>query len=144
MPKLIVSDLMSKEVFTLRGSDNLKTARSMMSLARIRHIPIVNERMEFQGLVTHRDMLTATISRFADIDRQTQDEIDAGIPIQEIMRTDVTCVSPDMPLRDAVEILLAHKYGCLPVLDDGVLVGILTEADFLKLTLSLMDALEGS
>lgn len=142
MSKLCVHDIMTREVFTLRETDTLKTARSMMSLARIRHIPIVNERMEFQGLVTHRDILTATISRFADIDRQTQDEIDSGIPIVEIMRTDVTSVSPDLPLRDAADILLAHKYGCLPVVEDSIMVGILTEADFLKLTIRLMDALD--
>lgn len=143
MSKLCVHDIMTREVFTLRESDTLKTARSMMSLARIRHIPIVNDRMEFQGLITHRDILGATISRFADIDRETQDEIDSGIPIAEIMRTDVTEVSPDLPLRSAAEMLLAHKYGCLPVLEDGILVGILTEADFLKLTIRLMDALDG-
>lgn len=143
MSKLCVHDIMTREVFTLRESDTLKTARSMMSLARIRHIPIVNDRMEFQGLVTHRDILGATISRFADIDRETQDEIDSGIPIAEIMRTDVTDVSPDLPLRDAAELLLAHKYGCLPVIENKILVGILTEADFLKLTIRLMDALDG-
>lgn len=143
MSKLCVHDIMTREVFTLRTSDTLKTARSMMSLARIRHIPIVNERMEFQGLVTHRDILGATISRFADIDRETQDEIDSGIPIAEIMRSDVTQVSPDLPLRNAAELLLAHKYGCLPVVENAILVGILTEADFLKLTIRLMDALDG-
>ena len=143
MSKLCVHDIMTREVFTLRESDTLKTARSMMSLARIRHIPIVNDRMEFQGLVTHRDILGATISRFADVDRKTQDEIDSGIPIAEIMRTDVTDVSPDLPLRDAAELLLAHKYGCLPVIENRILVGILTEADFLKLTIRLMDALDG-
>lgn len=143
MSKLCVHDIMTREVFTLREADTLKTARSMMSLARIRHIPIVNERMEFQGLLTHRDILGATISRFADIDRETQDEIDSGIPIAEIMRTDVTEVSPDLPLRDAAELLLAHKYGCLPVVENAILVGILTEADFLKLTIRLMDALDG-
>ena len=143
MSKLCVHDIMTREVFTLRETDTLKTARSMMSLARIRHIPIVNDRIEFQGLVTHRDILGATISRFADVDRETQDEIDSGIPIAEIMRTDVTHVAPDLALRDAAELLLAHKYGCLPVIEEGILVGILTEADFLKLTIRLMDALDG-
>jgi CBS domain-containing membrane protein len=39
--------------------------------------------------------------------------------------------------------LLEHKYGCLPVVDGKKLVGIITEADFLRLTISLMDAIEG-
>ena len=139
---LNVSDLMTKEVFSLNESDTLRTARSMMSLARIRHIPIVDENSAFVGLLTHRDILSATVSRFAEVDEDVQDEIDAGIPVSEIMRTDVTSVSPEMVLKDAAQILLNHKYGCLPVLDEQKLVGILTEADFLKLTIRLIDELE--
>ncbi len=140
---LTVADLMTPEVFTLRETDTLKTARSMMSLARIRHIPIVGEHMEFYGLLTHRDILNATISQFAGVDRAVRDEIDSGIPILEVMRKDVTVVPPHMKLRDAADILLNHKYGCLPVVHQGRLMGILTEADFLKLTIRLMEALEG-
>lgn len=140
---LKVTDLMTREVFTLRSSDTLKTARSMMSLARIRHIPIVGDRMEFEGLVTHRDILNATLSQFAEVDRTTRDEIESGIPIAEIMRTDVKTVAPDSELRDAAGLLLDHKYGCLPVVGPDGLEGIITEADFLKLTIKLLDALDG-
>ena len=142
---LKVTDLMTTELFTVRSTDSLKTARSMMSLARIRHIPVVDADYHFIGLLTHRDILSASLSRFAEVDKETQDEIESGIPISEAMRTDVTTVSPDLPLRNAAEILLHHKYGCLPVVneDNGKeLVGILTEADFLKLTISLMDAMD--
>lgn len=139
---LKVNDLMTTKVFSLRDSDNLQTARSIMSLGRIRHIPIVNKNEEFVGLLTHRDLLSVTISRLADIETEVQDEIDATIPIREIMRRDVTTITDDIDLREAAEILLKHKYGCLPVVKDKLLVGILTEADFLKLTISLMDALE--
>ena len=76
------------------------------------------------------------------MDPETQNEIDAGIPIKEIMRTDLRTVGPDDALKDAARILLNHKYGCLPVVKNGVLVGIITEADFLKLTIQLLEALE--
>ncbi|MDY7000771.1 MAG: CBS domain-containing protein [Thermodesulfobacteriota bacterium] len=138
---LDVRDIMTSEVFTLAESDTLKTARSMMSLARVRHIPIVTSKLDFIGLLTHRDILGATISQFAEIDSKTQDEIDSGIPISEIMRTDVTTVSPDATVREAAEILLDHKYGCLPVVEEKMLVGIVTEADFLKLAIKMMEAL---
>ena len=138
---LDVRDIMTSEVFTLAESDTLKTARSMMSLARVRHIPIVTGKLDFIGLLTHRDILGATISQFAEIDSKTQDEIDSGIPISEIMRTDVKTVSPDATVREAAEILLDHKYGCLPVVEGKALVGIVTEADFLKLAIKLMEAL---
>ncbi len=139
---LKVNDLMTTKVFSLQDSDNLQTARSIMSLGRIRHIPIVDNEKSFVGLLTHRDLLSVTISRLAEIEAHVQDEIDASIPIREIMRRDVTTIPEDMDLRDAAEILLKHKYGCLPVVRQNRLVGILTEADFLKLTISLMDALE--
>ncbi len=138
----LVQDLMTREVFTLKRTDSLRAARSMMSLARIRHIPIVNDNKHFLGLITHRDLLAATISRFAEVDKTVQDEIDSGIPIHEIMRRDVTTVTPTTPIREAAELLLNHKYGCLPVLEDGTLQGIITEADFLKLTIRLLDILD--
>lgn len=140
---LQVYDLMTKEVFSLHNTDTLYLARSVMNMAKIRHVPIVDKNDKFIGLVTQRDILAATVSRLADIDQKTQDEIDAGIPIKEIMRIDVTTIKSDTSLKDAAKLLLEHKYGCLPVLDGkGRLIGILTEADFLSLTISMLEVLE--
>ena len=139
---LTVADLMSTKLFTLLESDSLYTAKQIMDMARVRHVPIVDGNENFIGLVSHRDMLSVAISQLSDIDQSTQDELAAGIPLKEIMRTDVTTVMPDAKLRNAAQLLLDHKYGCLPVVKSGKLLGILTEADFLRLTISLMDALE--
>ena len=55
------------------------------------------------------------------------------------MHRDVVTVSPDLGVAQAASILLENKYGCLPVVDgEGVLVGIVTEADFLRLTVRLL------
>lgn len=139
---LTVRQLMTLEPYSLHESDNVLSARTLMTSKRIRHIPILTDSGTFSGLVTHRDLLSHAISLLADIDEHTQTEIDSGIPVREIMRRDVLTIGPDIPVRDAAEILLENKYGCLPVLDSGKLVGILTEADFLKLTISLIDELE--
>ncbi len=58
------------------------------------------------------------------------------------MRTDIATVNEDTHLKEAAQILLNHKYGCLPVVHKGELTGIVTEADFLRLTITLMDALD--
>lgn len=139
-----VADLMTRSVNTLRSMDSTLKAKELMMLRRIRHIPIVSEDGMLEGLVTQRDILAATFSRFADVDAVTQEEIDAGIPLASIMITDVKVVSPTSSVRKAADILLTHKFGCLPVVEGGKLVGILTEADFLKLTIELMDALDKS
>lgn len=138
---MIVKDLMSSPVFSLKETDSLYNARTLMDLQRIRHIPIVTVDNEFTGLITHRDILSATISQLAELDPETQKEIDSGIPIREIMRTDIATVASESSLKEAAQILLNHKYGCLPVVENNLLIGILTEADFLRLTIKLMDAL---
>ncbi len=135
-----VKDIMTEEVFTLKETDTLSAARDLMNLARIRHIPIVDNSGRFVGLVTHRDILAATISKLADIDAATRDEIEATIPVREIMQREVTTTSEETSLKEAASVLLRGKFGCLPVLRQGKLCGILTEADFLRLTIQLLEA----
>lgn len=137
-----VKDIMTTPVFSLKETDSLHSARSTMAVQRIRHIPITTVDNAFIGLITHRDILSATISQLAELDPETQKEIDAGIPLHEIMRTDIKTVDIDDSLKEAAQILLNHKYGCLPVVTKNELVGILTEADFLRLTITLMEALD--
>lgn len=135
----LVGDVMTTDLITLGPSDSLKTARELMQQARIRHIPIVSPQGGgFLGLLSQRDILRATISNFADIQAEVRDQIEAGIPLSEAMHSEVLTVSPQMPIAAAGELLLAHKYGCLPVLDNGQLRGILTEADFVKFCLALL------
>ncbi len=137
-----VKNIMTKDVFTLNQLESLSAAKDLMDLARIRHIPIVDDQGKFVGLLTHRDILAATISGLAGIDRETQDEIESGIPIREIMQTDVVTVGAELSLKEAARLLLEEKYGCLPVVCEEKLCGIITEADFLRLTIDLMEAVE--
>ena len=141
---LTTRDLMTEDLIALRHDDTLLAAKQTMEEARIRHLPIVDEAGAFVGLLTHRDLLAASVSGLAEIDTQTQEDIYAGIPLREVMRSDVAMATPDLPLRQAAEVLLTQKYGCLPVVEGGKLVGILTASDFIRLSLELMDALEAS
>lgn len=135
-----VKDIMTEDVFTLKETDTLSAAKDLMSLARIRHIPIVDESGKFVGLVTHRDILSATVSKLAGIDSATREEIESRIPVREIMQREITTIRDDASLKEAATILLRGKYGCLPVLKHGKLCGIITEADFLRLTIQLLEA----
>lgn len=137
---MYVHDLMTTALFTLSPEHTLKDARTLMTEARIRHIPILNEYGNLCGLVTHRDLLMASISRFADIHAEEQEALDSGIPLHAIMLTDITTIQGNSLLRDAAELLLEQKFGCLPVMQDEKLIGILTEADFLKMAIRLLDA----
>jgi CBS domain-containing membrane protein len=135
---LKVKDIMTTEVFVLHSTQTLELVRSLMRIKHVRHVPIVDQDNVFVGLVTHRDLLAQTISHLAEIDDEEQEYLDRHIHIMNIMKTDVLTVDPELDICSAISLLLDHRYGCLPVVSDSKLVGIATEADFLKLTLELM------
>ena len=118
-----VADLMTSQLRCLRETDSLADAMAAMQELFIRHIPIVDEAGGLVGIVTQRDLLSLEHKK------------DPVTPLRDVMRTDVVTVTPDTPLRTAAETMIYNKYGCLPVVDDGERVGIITETDFLKLAI---------
>ena len=141
---LKIKDIMTTEVFVLHATQTLELVRSLMRIKHVRHVPIVEQDNTFVGLMTHRDLLAQTISHLADVDDNEQEYLDRHIHIMNIMKTDVITAEPEMDVCEAISMLLEHKYGCLPVVTDGKLVGIVTEADFLKLTQKLLRKTEKS
>ena len=141
---LRIKDIMTTEVFVLHSTQTLELVRSLMRIKHVRHVPIVEQDNTFVGLMTHRDLLAQTISHLADVDDNEQEYLDRHIHIMNIMKTDVITAEPEMDVCEAISMLLEHKYGCLPVVSDGKLVGIVTEADFLKLTQELLRKSESS
>ena len=135
---------MTAEVFVLHATQTLELVRSLMRIKHVRHVPIVEPDNTFVGLMTHRDLLAQTISHLAEVDDEEQEYLDRHIHIMNIMKKDVLTVDPEMDLCQAITLLLEHKYGCLPVVSGGKLVGIVTEADFLNLTLGLLQKTESS
>jgi CBS domain-containing protein len=118
-----VSDFMTKDLVTVRESDDLALAESLLKLGGIRHLPVVRER-KLVGLLTHRDVL-----RSAHVGKPAAREL----PVAEVMTRTPTSVRPATGLAQAARLMLERKFGCLPVCeDDGTLVGIVTEADFVR------------
>jgi len=135
---LKVKDIMTTEVFVLHATQTLELVRSLMRIKHVRHVPIVDTDNSFLGLLTHRDLLAQTISHLAEVDEEEQEYLNRHIHIMNVMKTDVLTVNPEMDVCSAITLLIEQKYGCLPVVEDGKLVGIVTEADFLNLTLELL------
>ena len=136
--QMSVADLMTAEVVTLTEDETLAHAQRCMARGRIRHLPVVREGC-LVGLITHRDLLAASFSIFAEVEASEQRRVFDTVRVVEAMHRDVVTVSPDLPVSKAARILLENKYGCLPVVDDDHrLQGIVTEADFLRLTVQLL------
>jgi CBS domain-containing membrane protein len=133
-----VSDIMTTNLFTLYDDQTLEMAEDVMNWHRIRHIPVIDRNRHLVGLVTHRDLLRGAVSCFANPAPGHQRELNAHIPVRDLMRTRVITVAPDTTLEMAAEILIDEKVGCLPVVEGEKLVGIVTEADFVALVQALL------
>ncbi|MEN8217586.1 MAG: CBS domain-containing protein [Pseudomonadota bacterium] len=136
----IVKELMSRKLYTLKPTDTIHQARQLMLSKQIRHIPVVNEQGKFVGLLTKRDLLAISVSALAEIDTVERDELETGIPISGVMVTDVVVAQEEATLLEAAQFMLKQKHGCLPIFSGEQLVGILTEGDFVKLAIHLMEA----
>lgn len=139
---ITVADVMTTQIYTLRETDVIDTARQLMAERNIRHIPIVNEDGVLRGLVTHRDLLAASISDLIDVEEMERQRVETSTPLAQIMTTDISVVTENMNLREAALRLQNHKYGCLPVVSQGVLKGIITDSDFVAVAINLLEQLE--
>ena len=129
----LVRELMTTEVVTLNRNDRLSVAEDIMSLGRIRHMPVLDEDGTVVGVMSQRDLLQGALTSVLGYGSTGRKKLMATVLVKEVMTTDPTVVAPDTPLVEAARIMSKHKLGCLPVLDGSVLVGILTEGDFVAL-----------
>jgi CBS domain-containing protein len=138
---ITVADVMTTQPYTLRETDVIDTARKLMAENNIRHIPIVSEAGKLLGLVTQRDLLAASISDLVDVNEAEREAFETTT-LDQIMTTELTIVSEKMNLREAALRLQDYKYGCLPVVSQGKLQGIITDSDFVAVAINLLEQLE--
>ncbi|OGR02971.1 MAG: hypothetical protein A2284_07440 [Deltaproteobacteria bacterium RIFOXYA12_FULL_61_11] len=128
-----VSRIMTHAPLTVREDDDMYVVERLMRTAKVRHLPVTQDGRVI-GLITHRDLLAVSVSLLADISREEHDEMMRKVPVSEIMNRDVLVIEEDTSIEAACKQLLEHKIGCLPVVKDNKLVGIVTESDMVRLT----------
>lgn len=131
---LKVRDLMTENVATVQMDDDLSVLYDLMDARRIRHVPVLDEDGDLVGIVSQRDLIRGALGDAGGLPMSAQRDLLRSAQVGAIMVTEPTTVEPDTSLRDAGELLLEHKLGCLPVLEGDELVGIITEADFVRYT----------
>ncbi|RBO85963.1 CBS domain-containing protein [Marinomonas aquiplantarum] len=135
-----VADLMVTKLITLRENDSLATAKTIMQEKNIRNIPITNDENECVGMLTQREYLRHAFHLVSQFGTQQLSKKEQQTPISNAMNKDILTISPDMALDTAAEFFIDNKYGCLPVLEDDKLVGILTPVDFVKLAHKMLNS----
>ncbi len=137
---ITIEEFMTPEPYTLRETDSLNDARKIMTEKHIRHIPITDDDNHVLGLVTQRDVLAATEPGW----KQTVENIssESAIRLSDIMIRDVSIIHKSDSLRRAAMYIQSHKCGCLPVVSDDCLVGIITDSDFIDIAINLLEQVE--
>ena len=136
-----VRDIMQHDVATLDASDRLDLADDIMRLGRIRHLPILS-RGRLVGILSQRDLFRAAVSSVLQVARPTEREWLGKIPVAAVMTPDPFTVGPETSVRTAVAVMMERKIGCLPVVDRGQLVGIVSETDCLRYLAHVLDIAE--
>lgn len=124
---MIVEEIMNTAVPTLTPSDTIKDAIQLLREKKIRHLPVVNEEREVVGVVTDRDLKEATPSSLQEM---TDSEI-LDSPIAEIMTRNPITGHPLDFVEETASIFYDNRIGCLPIVSQGKLVGMITESDLL-------------
>ncbi len=135
-----IEELMTRNPHTLVSDDTLMDAKKLMQEKEIRHIPVVSAEGKLLGIVTHRDILAAQESSLNDIDNCS--DITLATPLKDVMHTNIMTVVPQAGLRESATYMQKHKVGCLPVVQDKKLVGIITDTDFVTIAIHLLELQE--
>ncbi len=125
---MYVSDWMTKKVFTLEPDDYLSDVLSLIKEKKVKHVPVVKA-SKLKGLISDRDIKEYSPSKATSLDIYELHYLLAKTRIKNIMRTKVITTTPDTPVEEAAMVMLDENIGCLPVLDNGNLVGIISDKD---------------
>lgn len=127
-----VGQIMSTDLFTVRPGDIVDLAASVMDWRHIRHVPVEDDAGQLVGLVSHRALLRLVAQGAGRADEEP-------VLVESLMRRDPVTVAPDTPTLDAIHCMREEQVGCLPVVRDGRLVGIVTERDLIEVSAKLLE-----
>jgi CBS domain-containing membrane protein len=138
MSQLLVRDLMSQPVKAVGPTTPLRDVIQLMVTQGIRHVAVVEDADRLVGLISHRDVLRSQEGSLSGTPSEEQTHMNRWIEARWVMTREVRSVYPETPALEAAETLRSHGYGCLPVLEHGRLVGILTESDFVDFAIQIL------
>ncbi|MDQ0215029.1 acetoin utilization protein AcuB [Oikeobacillus pervagus] len=133
---MIIEEIMKKDLITLQPDATIKTALHLLRTNKIRHIPVIDNNLKLIGLISDRDIKEAIPSI---LQKESQEDL-LSKPIHLFMKKDVITGHPLDFVEDVAVIFYEHNIGCLPILNEDQLVGIVTETDVMRTFVELTGA----
>jgi CBS-domain-containing membrane protein len=129
--ELTVREMMTTTVATLGRNDTLDLADDLMSMGRIRHLPVLDEG-RVVGVVSQRDLFRSALAVALGYGERAQKLLLKTITVKRVMSEPAISIAPEATVTQATRVMLEHKIGCLPVVEEQTLLGIVTETDILR------------
>jgi CBS domain-containing membrane protein len=127
----VVKEIMMGNPVTLKPEDTLDLANDIISLGRIRHIPVVEDG-RLIGLLSERDLIGAAATKIFGLKQKRKSALLKTVLIKDVMKKKVITIKSNTPIKDAAHLMADKKIGCVPVIESGTLVGLLTTTDILR------------
>lgn len=135
-----VADFMTIDPICLQDSNSLFKGRTTMKKHAVRHLPVLNkDNGNFAGILTQKAVLSNAIAIINDKGLDQLEEQEKGQSVADVMDTDVITVAPETPLIDAAKFFKENRHGCIAVVDELKVVGVLTSGDFVKFAIKVLD-----
>lgn len=135
---------MSTRLVTLVADETVSLAEQLMKAIEVRHLPVLAEGDRLVGVVSDRDLLAAAASSIAHLAEDDSRAFKRTISVEEIMTRKVRVVEPGTRLVTAAKLMRSEKIGCLPVVEGGDLVGLVTESDLLDALIGALEVYDGA
>jgi len=137
---MLVGERMTPRPITVRNDEAISDALSLMREEKVRHLPVLDKSGKLVGIVSEKDLLYASPSPATALSIHELTFLLSKIKVQDVMTEKVITAEEDVPLEQVARIMADNKIGCVPVVRDGDLVGIITETDVFKVLLEMMGA----
>ncbi|MBO3699378.1 CBS domain-containing protein [Fabibacter sp. E12] len=133
---ILVEEFMTTDLFTVQQEDILELVADMMDWQNVRFTPVENDKGKLIGLISARMMLRHFRKNHENVSEQKM--------VKDIMIKDPIIIDPGKTVHDAMALMKSNGVGCLPVVKNQKLIGIVTEGDFLNLTSTILKILKGA
>lgn len=131
LDSILVSEIMSKNIIALKRGDDLERADMLFKKHKIKHIPVVSSDVVI-GMLSYSDLLKISFAETTDDEHNVHAVVFNTFTIEQVMTKNVVTINPNSTIKEAIEILAKDEFHALPVVDQGVLVGIITTTDLLN------------
>lgn len=129
---MLVRDRMTPDPITITTDTSLKEALELVRSKSFRHLPVLDENGKLVGVVTEKSLVYASPTPATTLSVFEVDYILSRTKIGQITQGQVITVGPDLPIEEAARIMVDHRIGCLPVVEDDKLVGIISDTDIFR------------